>query len=54
MVATNTLSYQLDVLKKTGRFEAFKLKVHPIYSDAAKIIGQYHSIYSGKYFNLEG
>lgn len=29
----NTLQYQLDVLKETGRYEAFKLKWHPSYSD---------------------
>lgn len=30
-VAANTLIYQLDVLKKTGRYEAFKLQWHPTY-----------------------
>jgi DUF1680 family protein len=30
---TNTLLYQLDVLKSTGRYDAFKLKWHPSYSD---------------------
>jgi DUF1680 family protein len=32
-VSANTLSYQLKVLKDTGRYEAFKLKWHPSYSD---------------------
>ena len=32
-VSRNTLLYQLDVLKQTGRFDAFKLKRHPSYSD---------------------
>lgn len=30
-VASNTLLYQLDVLKKTGRYDAFKLQWHPSY-----------------------
>lgn len=32
-VRLNTLIYQLDVLKKTGRYDAFKLKWHPSYGD---------------------
>ncbi len=32
-VAQNTLKYQLEVLKKTGRYDAFRLKWHPSYSD---------------------
>lgn len=32
-VAANTLIYQLDVLKKTGRYDAFKLKWHPVYDE---------------------
>jgi uncharacterized protein len=32
-VSFNTVFYQLEVLKKTGRYEAFKLKWHPSYSD---------------------
>ena len=32
-VSSNTLIYQLDVLKKTGRYDAFKLQWHPTYSD---------------------
>ena len=31
--ATTTLLYQLDVLKETGRYDAFKLQWHPSYSD---------------------
>ncbi|KAK5175645.1 uncharacterized protein LTR77_000784 [Saxophila tyrrhenica] len=31
--ASNTLRYQLDVLKKTGRYDAFKLHWHPSYND---------------------
>ncbi len=33
VVWSNTLLYQLDVLKKTGRYDAFKLTWHPSYSD---------------------
>ncbi|KIX01397.1 uncharacterized protein Z518_09123 [Rhinocladiella mackenziei CBS 650.93] len=33
VVSSNTLLYQLDVLKKTGRYDAFKLQWHPSYSD---------------------
>jgi DUF1680 family protein len=32
-VATNTLLYQLRVLKETGRYDAFRLKWHPSYAD---------------------
>ena len=32
-VSSNTLLYQLEVLKKTGRYDAFKLQWHPSYSD---------------------
>ncbi|KAL2067833.1 hypothetical protein VTL71DRAFT_15931 [Oculimacula yallundae] len=32
-VFESTLLYQLDVLKKTGRYDAFKLKWHPTYDD---------------------
>ena len=32
-VSANTLLYQLDVLKKTGRYDAFKLEWHPSYND---------------------
>lgn len=31
VVYTNTLLYQLNVLKSTGRYDAFKLKWHPTY-----------------------
>ena len=31
------LLYQLDVLKSTGRYDAFKLKWHPIYDDPPEI-----------------
>lgn len=33
VVRKNTLLYQLDMLKKTGRYDAFRLKWHPIYDD---------------------
>ncbi|KAI4728144.1 DUF1680-domain-containing protein [Aureobasidium sp. EXF-10728] len=36
-VAANTLQYQLDVLKKTGRYDAFKLKWHPVYDRAPEV-----------------
>lgn len=36
-VASNTLFYQLDVLKKTGRYDAFKLQWHPSYSDEPNV-----------------
>jgi len=32
-VSSNTLLYQLDVLKRTGRYEAFRLQWHPSYND---------------------
>lgn len=32
-VSSNTLLYQLQVLKDTGRYDAFKLKWHKIYDD---------------------
>ena len=33
VVQTNTLPFQLDMLRKTGRYDAFDLKWHPTYSD---------------------
>ncbi|THW75575.1 DUF1680-domain-containing protein [Aureobasidium pullulans] len=36
-VSANTLQYQLDVLKKTGRYDAFKLKWHPVYDRAPEV-----------------
>jgi DUF1680 family protein len=36
-VAANTLQYQLDVLKKTGRYDAFKLRWHPVYDHAPEV-----------------
>lgn len=33
VVRSVTPRYQLDMLKKTGRYDAFKLKWHPSYSD---------------------
>nr|POF14039.1 non-reducing end beta-l-arabinofuranosidase [Quercus suber] len=36
-VSANTLLYQLNVLKKTGRYEAFKLKWHPSYNDPPEV-----------------
>jgi DUF1680 family protein len=37
VVYENTLLYQLDVLKETGRYDAFKLKWHPSYSDEPNV-----------------
>lgn len=37
VVSSTTLLYQLDVLKKTGRYDAFKLKWHPSYNDPPNI-----------------
>jgi hypothetical protein len=36
-VSSNTLFCQLDVLKKTGRYDAFKLKWHSSYNDAPNV-----------------
>ena len=36
-VSSNTLLYQLDVLKETGRYDAFKLQWHPSYSDPPNV-----------------
>ena len=33
MVRKNTLLYQLNMLKKTGRYDAFRLKWNPIYDE---------------------
>lgn len=33
VVYTNTLLYQLNVLKETGRYDAFKLEWHPSYDE---------------------
>ena len=33
VVYSNTLLYQLNVLKSTGRYNAFKLEWHPCYND---------------------
>jgi uncharacterized protein len=33
IVRKTTLKYQLDTLKKTGRYDAFRLKWHPIYDE---------------------
>lgn len=37
VVYQNTLLYQLDVLKTTGRYDAFKLQWHPSYNDESDI-----------------
>lgn len=37
VVYANTLLYQLNVLKETGRYEAFKLNWHPSYSDKPNV-----------------
>ena len=36
-VSTTTLLYQLDVLKKTGRYDAFKLHWHHSYNDPSNV-----------------
>jgi len=36
-VAANTLLCQLDILKKTGRYDCFNLKWHPVYSRAPEV-----------------
>lgn len=36
VIRSTTLKYQLDVLKQTGRYDAFKLKWHPIYDEATQ------------------
>ena len=33
VVRSNTLPFQLDMLRQTGRYDAFDLKHHPSYSD---------------------
>jgi uncharacterized protein len=37
VVYANTLLYQLNVLKETGRYDAFKLKWHKSYSDKPNV-----------------
>jgi hypothetical protein len=37
VVYKNTLLYQLDVLKKTGRYDAFRLQWHPTYDDPPNV-----------------
>ena len=34
---SNTLLYQLNVLRTTGRYDAFKLKWHPSYTDKPNV-----------------
>lgn len=48
-VSVNTLLYQLKVLKETGRFDAFKLKWHPIYDEPPLVCPVYpqHNAQSG-------
>ena len=36
-VAKNTVLYQLEVLKKTGRYDAFKLHWHPTYDEPPEV-----------------
>nr|POE85115.1 non-reducing end beta-l-arabinofuranosidase [Quercus suber] len=36
-VSSHTLIYQLNVLKETGRYEAFKLNWHPVYDDPPEV-----------------
>lgn len=37
VVSSSTLMYQLDVLKQTGRYDAFKLQWHPSYNDTPTV-----------------
>ncbi|OAP56874.1 hypothetical protein AYL99_08986 [Fonsecaea erecta] len=37
VASSTTLRYQLEVLKKTGRYDAFKLQWHPSYSDPPNV-----------------
>jgi DUF1680 family protein len=37
IVYQSTLLYQLDVLKSTGRYDAFKLQWHPSYNDEPNV-----------------
>ena len=37
VVYANTLLYQLNVLKETGRYDSFKLKWHPSYGDKPNV-----------------
>ena len=37
VVSSSTLLYQLDVLKQTGRYDAFKLQSHPSYNDPPNV-----------------
>lgn len=36
-ISANTLRYQLDILHKTGRYDAFKLQWHPTFNDEPEI-----------------
>lgn len=36
-VAKSTLQYQLEVLKRTGRYDAFKLQWHPVYDEEPEV-----------------
>lgn len=38
-VSSNTLLYQLKVLKETGRYDAFKLKWHKTYDEPPEVSG---------------
>lgn len=35
---SNTIQTQLDILKSTGRYDAFRLKWHPLYEDGYKAL----------------
>jgi DUF1680 family protein len=37
VVRSTTLQYQLDMLRKTGRYDAFDLKWHPSYNDPPRV-----------------
>lgn len=42
VVSRRTLHYQLDVLKKTERYDAFKLQWHPIYDEPPNVLTPKH------------
>ena len=44
-VAANTLLYQLQVLKDTGRYDAFKLRWHPTY-DEPPLVSNFFGIWT--------
>jgi uncharacterized protein len=37
VIRSTTIPFQLDMLKKTGRYDAFKLRKHPSYDDVPTV-----------------